>query len=126
MSRQKTRWWFFSIVLSIIMFSWPLIFYRLINNHSTKSGDNMKQGTQTQTVTKMKPLPTGLIANWKNKVLKTSHDTQNLQPRATSSLGGLANNDAGGERPKTVVNRYDHYKKNKTRKNEVCLFLLWA
>ena len=70
-------------------------------------------------------IPTGLAGDWKKKVSKITGDIQTHQ-RASSPLGGLADDDAHAERPDTIEignqyknigiieNRYKEYKK------EVC------
>lgn len=67
-----------------------------------------------------KKFPTGLVANWQKKISKTLDDSPQ---RASSPLGGLEDDDARGERPDSIGNRYNRYK---TRKNDVCFILFWA
>lgn len=94
-----------------------LIIVSTIISAKLESGDNL-------TTKNAKKFPTGLVANWQNKISKTSNDAQlENHQRASSPLGGLEDDDAGGERPNSIGNRYDHYK---TRKNDVCFFLFQA
>lgn len=85
-------------------------------SHSAKSGDDLKHVSSS-----IKKIPTGLVAGWKSKILKVSHVTENPQ-RASSPLGGLADDDARGERPDSIQigNRYRNHK------NEVCLFFYFG
>ena len=78
---------------------------------------NLKHAGTSKTTKTTKKIPTGLVADWQNKITKTSDNTgtQNHQ-HASSPLGGLADDDTRGERP---VNRYDCYK---NRKNDVHFF----
>jgi hypothetical protein len=91
-----------------------LIIISTIISAKLESGDNLT----TRTKNAAKKFPTGLVANWQNKISKASDDAQlENHQRASSPLGGLEDDDAHGEPP--VGNRYDEYK---TRKNDVCFF----
>lgn len=114
--------------LLLFLISWSShVDYRWINNNSAKLGDNAGTLKTTKTT---KKIPTGLVADWQNKISKTSQaadNTQNKQ-RASPPLGGLADDDALGERPDSIQvgNRYNRYNRYKTRKNEVHSVLFWA
>ena len=71
--------------------------------------------TVTRATKSATKIPTGLVADWKKKVIKTTDDAQTHQ-RASYPLGGLSDDDAHAERPETIGigNRY------KTQKREVC------
>lgn len=77
--------------------------------------------SKTKSTTKF---PTGLVADWKSKISKNPHNNDNTQnhQRASSPLGGLADDDAHGERPKNlnIGNRY----KTQAPKNEVYLIFI--
>ena len=78
--------------------------------------------TVTRATKSATKIPTGLVADWKKKVTKTTGDTKAHQ-RASYPLGGLADDDAHAERPETIEigNCY------KTHKREVCMSnLFWA
>ena len=55
---------------------------------------NLKHAGTSKTTKTTKKIPTGLVADWQNKITKTSDDTgtQNHQ-RASSPLGGLADDE---------------------------------
>jgi hypothetical protein len=112
----------------VVLFFFCSIFSRLILidgstiSLSTKLGDNVPAKhrkhdvpVRTSKTTKSTKFPTGLVTDWRRKVSKTSHVTQYHQrPQASPPLGGLADDDAHGERPD-----HQHELHDKTRKNEV-------
>jgi hypothetical protein len=97
-----------------------------LDRKDPRIGDNLnlvKQNGTSKTTKNTKKFPTGLVANWQKKISKTLDDSPH---RAISPLGGLEDDDARGEQPDSIGNRYNHYKTEKTRKNDVCFILFWA
>lgn len=112
-SRQKTRWFFRTVGC------FSHVNYQQSSSAKSESGDKLTMKNMA------KKFPTGLVANWQNKMSKTSDrdDSQfKNHQRASSPLGGLEDDDAHGERPDSIGNRY----KTQARRNDVCFLLFRA